>query len=390
MKGIHADLAIAGGGIAGLWVLRCALAAGYNAVLFEAGTLGGVQTLASQGMIHGGLKYALSGLLNPASEAIAGMPDRWRACLAGDSEPDLRGLEVASSKYYLFADSGTIGGLTTFFASRSLRGRIHKLAAAERPAAFAGFDGAIYALDDFAINTEALIHRLCEGVGNRLYSLRLDASNVRRVSDGFCIRAGDAELHMDRLVNCAGAGGGALAELLAPGQFPMQLRPLHQVLVHTQLPAPLFAHCLTRITRPEPRLTLTTHRSTGAGVTGEVLYVGGQIATDGVTRSTEEQIAFARRELAQCLPWLRFEDARFETLRIDRAEPQQASGLRPDQAFVTESDHFIQAWPTKLTLAPDLADRVLALLPPPVPQSSEVIRLPLPTPALGQSPWGFA
>ena len=49
----HADLAIVGGGIAGLWTLHRALAAGYNAVLFEAADLGGIQSLASQGMIHG-------------------------------------------------------------------------------------------------------------------------------------------------------------------------------------------------------------------------------------------------------------------------------------------------------------------------------------------------
>ena len=377
----HADLAIAGGGIAGLWTLRRALAAGYNAVLFEGATLGGVQTLASQGLIHGGLKYALAGLLNPASEAIAGMPDRWRACLQGTGEPDLRGLPVASGRYHLFAARGTLGGLTTFFASRSLRGRIRKLDAAHWPAAFAGFDGLVYELDDFALDTVELVRRLAGNVGDRIFNLQLDAGNLRRTPEGFEVDCGGTALAVDRLVSCAGAGGGALGELLAPGRFPMQLRPLHQVLVRTRLPAPLFGHCVTRIGRPEPRLTLTTHRDGS----DDVLYLGGQLATDGVARDAEQQVGVARRELRACVPWLDFSDAGFSTLRIDRAEPLQAGGIKPDQAFVAEHDGFIQAWPTKLTLAPDLADRVLDLLPP--PRRGALPELPLPRPVAGRCPW---
>jgi hypothetical protein len=116
-----------------------------------------------------------------------------------------------------------------------------------------------------------------------------------------------------------------------------------------------------------------------------VLYIGGQLATDGVRRSTDEQVAVARDELRACLPWLDFSTAELSTLRIDRAEPLQQAGLKPDQAFVGEADGFIQAWPTKLTLAPDLADRVLALLPPPVGGDAPDLSLPRPPP--GQAPW---
>ena len=75
------DAAIIGGGIAGTWALNLLRKQGYNVILLEAEALGCGQTLASQGMVHGGLKYALSGVLTGASEAIADMPERWRACL---------------------------------------------------------------------------------------------------------------------------------------------------------------------------------------------------------------------------------------------------------------------------------------------------------------------
>jgi len=51
------DVAIIGGGIAGLWLLNRLMNSGYNAILFESKALGSDQTVASQGMIHGGIKY---------------------------------------------------------------------------------------------------------------------------------------------------------------------------------------------------------------------------------------------------------------------------------------------------------------------------------------------
>ena len=40
-------------------------------------------------MIHGGIKYTLSGALNKASETIADMPDYWQRCLGGQGDVDL-------------------------------------------------------------------------------------------------------------------------------------------------------------------------------------------------------------------------------------------------------------------------------------------------------------
>src|SRR5690606_3639182 len=93
---VPVDIALFGGGIAGLWLARLLTQRGYSCVLLERDTLGGQQTLLSQGILHGGLKYALGGALSQESEAIAGMPDRWRASLAGEGDLDLRGVKVLS------------------------------------------------------------------------------------------------------------------------------------------------------------------------------------------------------------------------------------------------------------------------------------------------------
>lgn len=351
------DLIIIGGGVAGLWTLNHLNALGYNAVLLEADRLGCEQTLASQGMIHGGIKYALGGALTGASEAIASMPGRWRDALAGRGAVDLRGLEPLADRYYLFAEGTSIGKLTGFFASRALRGRIDRLRPAEYPEGLSGYDGVVYGLKDFVLDTRALLARLSAPVADRIYRLKIDGSELEHTDSSWqlTLPGSDRVILTRRLLLAAGAGNGPLLEELGLPGPGMQLRPLHQVLVRHPDLKPLYAHCVTGIRRPEPRLTITTHE--GAG--DELLwYLGGQLATDGVDRSEAEQIEHAHRELDACVPWIDWTAGRFETLRVDRAEPAQSGGRRPDEAYVRQTNDCFVCWPTKLSLAPDLADRV--------------------------------
>lgn len=56
-KSINVDVVIVGAGIAGLWLLNILRSNGYSVILFENESIGGLQTMASQGMIHGGQRY---------------------------------------------------------------------------------------------------------------------------------------------------------------------------------------------------------------------------------------------------------------------------------------------------------------------------------------------
>ena len=68
------DVAIVGGGIAGLWTAWQLEQHGYTVALFEAQALGSGQTLAAQGIIHGGVKYSLAGQLSESTTELADMP----------------------------------------------------------------------------------------------------------------------------------------------------------------------------------------------------------------------------------------------------------------------------------------------------------------------------
>jgi glycine/D-amino acid oxidase-like deaminating enzyme len=388
MKGrnrIEVDVAVVGGGIAGLWLLNLLIARGYRVILLEREALGSGQTLASQGVIHGGLKYALSGVLTSAAQAIAAMPSRWRDCIAGSGEIDLRGVRVLSSHYYLWANDTRLGQLGSFLASKLLRGRVRRLDATEFPPPFdTGFAGSLYELDELVLDVSSLLEQLAAPHAAFIGKVDVSPESLIRNGEGdiVAIESPCATISADTFVFTAGQGNGALLEAL-PGGPTMQLRPLHQVLVeHPALPV-LYAHCVAGLRRPEPRLTVTTHQRADGG---RCWYLGGQLATDGASRDGLAQQAAARAELTACIPWLDLQDARLRTLRVDRAEPHTPMGVRPDEAFVARHGRVITVWPTKLSLAPDMGDKVLTMLARPAqrPHAGPVDLPPVPT---GVAPW---
>jgi len=383
MNTASVQIAIVGGGIAGLWTLNRLSKAGYHAVLLEKSALGDGQTLASQGIIHGGLKYALNGTLSPASSAIAGMPARWRACLDGSGETDLRSVRVLSPHYYMWSGGSVRSRLKTFLGSKALRGRIDALTAHEFPEFFTAdrsvidrsapgspvssgtlFGGTLYQLDDFVVDTPSLLHTLAARWQDRIFQCR----QIQLAEHGLTLtnNATGIALHAERVILCAGAGNEAL---LAGQQISgltsgpaMQRRPLHMVAVRVSHPAPPYVHCIGDSFGMTPRLTITAHPCRDETAGEWIWYLGGELAESGVNFSAEEQCRRAEAELVSLFPWIDFSGARWHSFYIDRAEPEVPDMSRPDNAFVAENGKFLTCWPTKLTLCPNLGDTVLRVV----------------------------
>lgn len=353
MRTIRVDVAIAGGGIAGLWIANLLLLRGLDVALCDPGRAAGVQTLASQGLIHGGVKYALHGRPDDTFDALKDMPLRWRRCLAGEGEIDLRGVAIASDACHLWSRDALAARLAGFLASRLVHGRAVRLSRADYPAPFAGQAGTLYRLDDFAVDVPALCRRLSAPLGERLLPGEVPPNGLlARNGRVTAFRIGDLAVEADRFVLAAGAGNAALATA-AGFDAPMQRRPLKQVLVHSPDPEPLFVHCVVGLAA-EPDLTVSTHPG--------YHYLGGALASAGVRRTDAEQVCAAKRALGASLPWIDWDARRFEALSIDRAEPAPADRRRPGQAFVAVHENALLVWPVKLALAPDLGDRVLRAL----------------------------
>jgi len=368
---LSCDIAIVGGGIAGLWLLNRLVNSGYNAILFEQNALGGDQTVASQGMIHGGIKYTLSGAFTGASEAIADMPAHWQACLEGNGDVNLQGAKTLSNHFYMWSSNSALSKMTTFLASKATRGRITKVHKSERPAIFQHneFKGSLYKLVDMVLDVPSVVKTLADNYRERIFKIDWNRAQWHHGSDkqsnndvalDFLYDGQDYRLTAGQFVLTAGQGNEAILQELGVESTKMQRRPLQQVMVKHHYPHMFYGHCLGAETTP--RLTISSHPCGGAG---QVWYLGGSLAEKSAELSSDEAIANAKKELEELMPWVDLSEAQWATLPVDRAEPRQLNFARPDKAFANttkECPNVIVAWPTKLTLCPNLADEVIEIL----------------------------
>ncbi len=369
------DVIVIGGGVAGLWFAAECVSAGYRVCLIERDSLGGGQTLAAQGIIHGGTKYALQGVLSESAQAIAGMPSRWRECLNGMQGLDLRGVTVRSAHQYLWS-AGSLGGrVAGFFASKVMADRMTALSGDDIPEPLRESGGMVYRLDEPVVDVRDLVRRLGAIVGRS----RLIHGQVRSLDmqEGRVILPGTGRtvhrLSAPTIVVTAGAG---IAELCST---PVQRRALHMVMAKGSALPPLFAHALSA--NNLPRVTITSHRHQDGET---VWYLGGALAEAGATRSPQEQIAHARKEMAELFPAIPWAGVRFASWRGERVEPP-GGGVRPDTPRVGGRGRVLWAWPVKLAFAPLLADQLKARLLR--PQAGKEVNVDLPMPPVGMLPW---
>jgi glycine/D-amino acid oxidase-like deaminating enzyme len=396
MTDLQCDVVLVGGGIVGLWSLARLRAAGYSAVLVERSALGEGQTIWSQGIIHGGIKYALGGEATAASKAIAGMPAIWARCLEGEGEFDLSAVRPYAPGQYLWTTPGLISRLAGMAASVAIRTSVQRVEASERPPALRdaprGVD--IYRVAEPVLPIRLVLGAMSEQLEGamarveELSGVRVDEQGVRLV-----VRSDQRAVSMraQRLVLTAGAGNADLALMagLEPHTAPMQRRPLHMAVARGTLPE-LAGHCLGSSSLP--RLTITSYSGPLDGPERTWL-IGGSIAEEGVSRDAPAQAAAVRRELRACLPWLSLDSVRIACGRIDRAEGLTPGGHRPDEPVIAHHGPVSVAWPTKLAFAPLCAQRLVEQFHAQglKPQRADLAGLDaLPHPEVAEFPWDRA
>lgn len=385
MESAHCDIAIFGGGIAGLWALHRLRAEGYGVVLIESETLGGAQTLASQGILHGGQKYNLGGKSDSITERLRDQPGRWHECIAGRGVPDLRGAKVLSDHQVMWAAGGIASAAAAAIGVKTLEGQVDKADAA-RPPIFdeSGYRGTVYRLHETILDIKSVIEALAAPAAEHCY--RASLADLRTSGDrveGAVLQSGGgaaAELRAKAFLFAAGSGNEFAAGRLG---FPMpatQRRPLKQVMLRG-VPWSLYGHCVQP--SPKPRATITTHP-------GGYWYLGGDIAEKSVGKSDADAIAFAAAELEAIFPRLAWRGFEFAAWPVDRAEPHTDSGRLPPEPVLRPQGNAALAWPTKLVLAPALAERAAAWAREIAAPTGNAAPLPLPPASVGSYPWELA
>jgi len=377
------DVLVFGGGAAGLWCLDRLRRAGYHALLLESAALGSGQTIQSQGIIHGGGKYALRGVRDFAAvRATSAMPERWRRSFAGEIAPDLTSARVVSHQCYLWLPRGSFASRLQSLGVMSCVTRAGLLATppvpvpkSEWPEVLRESALAVYSLAEPVVATGSILQALASH--HRSHVLLYDPAALEFTADG--ARIGDVLFEPGAILLAAGAGNGTLLSKAGVSAELMQSRPLGMVLLRGGL-APLFGHC---IIGGKTGLTIT---SPAPGV----WQIGGEIAerlayeTDGAAAR-----AAAKSAIRRWLPHLDTTQAEIAIYRSVRAEARTAASRRPSGVHAHQvGSRLVVAWPTKLSLVPALADDVFEIIKSVLKEPREYDESPRwPTPTIARYPW---
>lgn len=381
------DIAVIGAGIAGLWVANVLKRRGYSVVVFEKDALGGVQTFASQGMIHGGQKYTLTGRVEDHASSIAAMPARWQAAFDGHGEVDLTGVDFASDSQIMWPAGGLVAAGAVLAAAKLVNAGTEKLDRADYPEALATrpkFKGPVYRLPEKVMNIRSLVQALAKPLSGRIYKGEMTAL----LPDAqVAVRHGAAEiaLQAQAVIVTAGCGNEDALRALRVDRQMTQRRPLRQIMVRP-VPFPLYGHGI--VGKPKPRVTVTSSRLED----GEyVWYLGGAVAEAATEMDDDAAIAFAQKELADMFPQLDWSRREWATWSGDRAEPYDPDGRLPPGPTLHQRGRVWIAWPAKLTFAPALADRVVdALAQHGIRPYFSAPQIDWPPAAIGAYPWETA
>ena len=391
---LTSQIAILGGGIAGLWLLAELKSAGYDVLLCEKYALGEGQTIASQGIIHGGTKYALQGNISSSGIKISDMPRIWHECLMGKRSPDLHRVQQLSEHQFLWSNEQLGGRLSSFFASKVMSSRMDKLSKSQFPVVFQHpeFRGSVYQLDEPVLNIPSLLTQFQQQFSTQLIhtpeiSLKQDKQH-RYYIVAKTINNKILKIHAEHIICTAGEGNEQLIQTIIPKNTTtiakMQRRPLQMVLARGKLPL-LFAHALGVSTLP--KITISSHKDQQNRT---IWYIGGQPAEQGVDLTAMDLIRQTRKQLEKQLAWIDFNQTQWSTWQVNRAEGQQHANKRPYKPICKNRHNLTIAWPTKLAFAPLLTEMIKKRLEQmKIQPSLEPItkRIEQPTPAVATPIW---
>lgn len=337
----NVDIIIHGAGIAGLWTFNCLKTLGYDVLLIEKNSIGGGQSIASQGIIHSGLKYSLAGKVNKLAKNISAMPDRWRAALSGTGEVDLSNARIAANSQQLMIPSGFMGSMVKIVTTKALGDSVADIPKDKWPSEIqkSGFKGNLIHMGEPVLDIPSVVKALATPYRDCICKPNESLSSVKA----------------KKYIYTAASSNQIVASQNSHDHgLDTQKRPL---LMGFLKPAPfeLYAHLVG--TSDKPIATITTHICEDGDL---CWYLGGQVAERRKEASPNEVYDMARKAFKKYLPDINFENVQWGTLPIDRVEGKSnTDNWLPDTPTLHHADNHLYCWPTKLTFAPMLCDKII-------------------------------
>ena len=366
IKTINTDVVIVGAGIAGLWLTNVLKNNGLNCILLETDAIGSNQTINSQGMLHSGVKYALQGSVTSDMRAISDSEALllWQQALSGQGSITLSENCKLIDHQYLWSNSKLSSKLANFFVSNLLKSKVEKLIFDNYPLPFQTkqFTGSIYKLHETVLNLPILLQELFAPIAKnclKINNINLELTPDQNINKFFIDITGEQILlSAKQYIFTAGEGIQKFSNMFKESP-KTQVRPLHMVAVKSKFLPMLFGHNIALQTAPI--ITISSHKTIDNQI---VWYCGGFIAEDGVNKTSVEQLVAFKKVLKFIFPWLEFNGSEYSwgSFYINRAEHLQPDGKKPNAATWFKLKNAIFAWPTKLVLAPMMANDIFGYL----------------------------
>ena len=347
MQDYFCDCIIFGGGVCGLWVDAYLQEKGYNTLLLENNVIGGEQSSLSQGILHRGMKYALSKKATGISKLLQESTKIWDDALLGKYPVNLKKVEIYASKQLIWSEPKLLASFFSKSAQKLFFSEIQKLKINELPKWLAHKPKNIFWLQEKVINAYSMAENFYNKYKEHYYTYQWEKKNItlkrQKKLIGIFFKKENFTLWTQKVILASGKGNSSLADFLQT-PTPMQIRPLRMLAIeHSSLP-PIYGHCIS--TSSKPLFTISSHLKKNKKM---LWYLGGKIAEE--KEWSLQQIT----NIIQKNIRVDFLNAKWLFLEVDRAEPYQKSGNLPDEPFVMEKKDTIICFPVKLAFAPLVA-----------------------------------
>ena len=346
-----ADIVIIGAGIAGLWTFHRLRKRGYDVLLLEKDSIGGGQTIASQGIIHSGLKFAFAGKISTLARSISAMPDIWRAALKGEGEVDLRTAKTAADSQLLMIPGGLIGNLSKIVTKKALGKNVREVAERDWQDRIksSGFKGSIVFMDELVLDIPSILAALAEPYRNAIRKI------PQEYADDPAAFLTQQRISAKKIIFTAASSNLPIAKQQSHEQgLDVQHRPLLMGMLKPA-PFPLFAHLVG--TSEKPVATITTHKDRDGTL---IWYLGGSVAERSKGSLPQDTFNAVKKAFSTYIPALDLSTVKWASLPIDRVEGKsKTDGWMPDTPTLHRAGNSLYAWPTKLTFAPMLSDMIV-------------------------------
>tara|TARA_R110002124_G_scaffold279502_1_gene452104 strand:+ start:4094 stop:5314 length:1221 start_codon:yes stop_codon:yes gene_type:complete len=369
---LNSDITIIGGGIAGLWICNTLKKLGFNTILIEKNSLCSFQTINSQGIIHGGIKYSLVGKISDTTSNIAQMTQDWDLCFSNNIKNQKNLLNLSNTKInsehhdLCFPKSGLFK-VSSFITSKILSSKcqIIKKNHAEYQSSLntLGFNGIVYRITEKVLDIKSLIQNLYHNISDNIVKLedyKINYLNNKIENISFNFNNQNYIIKSKLYIFTSGQDNQEIINI-ANNLPKQQLRPLQMIFAKPDIDINLFAHFINKESKTnKPFVTITTHKNIN---NKNILYFGGTVAeSEYINIPKDQHIYNLQNKLKKIFPKIKFNNWQWDTAKINRAEAHQSFNKMPNKSFVVQKNNVILGWPTKLTFAPSFADKILDII----------------------------